>query len=291
MEKSKLAKRASLLHLNALSVAQGMRSGNFKSLYCGQGIEFSGVREYLRGDDVRAIDWNVTARLGKPYVKMFNEERELDVFLVLDESFSMNTGSGLQSRLETAVDCASLLAFAAQQNSSPVGAVVFDGDISFACKPKAGKDQVLLLLSKFEDMEREKVCGSALDNALTGAIKLLKKRSLVIILSDFRTSEWIRPFSQLCSKHDVIAVRITDPLDEKIPEVGTVLFKDSESGKESYLPTSSSTFARQWREYNRQNFVVWQKECLRHGGFPLAISTDSDPVAELTNFFSARKIK
>ena len=131
-DRTALAKRASLLRLSAITLAEGMRSGSFKSLYRGQGIEFSGVREYLRDDDVRAIDWNVTARMGRPYVKLFEEERELNVFLVVDESLSMNTVSGYRTRLETAMECASLLSLASLQNESPVGAVMFNGNITFS---------------------------------------------------------------------------------------------------------------------------------------------------------------
>src|SRR5574344_2874729 len=116
-DRTALARRASLLHLSPISLAEGIRSGSFKSLYRGQGIEFSGVREYLRDDDVRAIDWNVTARMGRPYVKLFEEERELNVFLVVDKSLSMNSGSGNKSRLETALECASLLTLASEQNN------------------------------------------------------------------------------------------------------------------------------------------------------------------------------
>ena len=139
MNRKNLSKRAELLHLSSVSLAEGMRNGTFRSLYRGTGVEFSGVREYLAGDDVRAIDWNVTARMGKPFVKIFDEEKELDVFLVADKSFSMDTGSGIQSRLETAMECASLITLASLHNGSPVGAVTFDGRIDFSCPPKSGK--------------------------------------------------------------------------------------------------------------------------------------------------------
>ena len=141
-DRTALARRATLLHLSAISLAEEMRSGTFKSLYHGQGVEFSGVRDYLRGDDVRSIDWNVTARMGKPFVKLFEEERELTVFLVVDHSLSMNTVSGNRTRLEVAMECASLLSLASLQNASPVGAVLFNGEITFSCAPKAGRDQV-----------------------------------------------------------------------------------------------------------------------------------------------------
>ena len=150
MDKANLSKKAYLLQLNSVSLAEGMRTGAFKSLYHGQGIDFSGVREYLEGDDVRDIDWNVTARMGRTYVKLYEEERELSVFIIIDSSNSMKSGSGKRTRLEVALECASLLTLASFHNSSPVGAVIFDGKLRFTCPPKAGRDQMMLLLSKFD---------------------------------------------------------------------------------------------------------------------------------------------
>ena len=127
-----LVKKASYLKFLARELADSLKTGNFRSLFRGQGIEFEGVRDYIRGDDVRSIDWNVTARMGHPFVKVFEEERELDVFIIVDKSLSMNTGSGIQSRLETAMDCASLITMASLHNGSPVGSVIFDGKIEFS---------------------------------------------------------------------------------------------------------------------------------------------------------------
>ena len=265
-----------------------MKNGSFRSLYRGQGIEFSGVREYLRGDDVRAIDWNVTARMGKPFVKTFEEERELDVFIVVDRSLSMNTGSGRQSRLETAMDCASLITMASLHNSSPVGSVVFDGRIQFSCAPKAGKNQALLLLSELDKRGTQQV-GSVLESALRVAEKLLKKRPLVFVISDFRSDGWSVPLSHLCHKHDLIAIKITDPLDEMLPSMGAVPFRDPETGYECVLPTSSSKIARAWREDSEARNERWKSECLRSGGVPLSVSTIQDPAAELIKFFSTRE--
>ena len=291
MNKTSLAKKAHLLRLTALSLAEGMRSGSFKSLYRGQGIEFNGVREYLRGDDIRAIDWNVTARMGKPFVKMFEEERELDVFIVLDKSLSMSTGSGRESRIESAVETASLLALACEYNSSPVGCVIFDGKIRFSCAPKSGADHIMYLLSQFEKNLSKRENGSALSSALHGAGKLLKKRTLVMVISDFRTAEWQDSFARLCQKHDVVAVRIADPLDEKLPSIGTVPFKDPETGYREMLPTSSKMFENAWREDNYKRVEKWKKDCLRHGGYPLIINTANDVTLELKKFFNAREQK
>lgn len=287
--KKNTSRRAALLHLSSISLATGMKNGTFKSLYRGQGIEFNGVREYLRGDDVRSIDWNVTARMGKPYVKVFDEERDLDVFIIVDKSLSMRTGSGRHSRIETASDCASLITMASLHNASPVGAVIFDGQIEFSCSPKAGKNQALLLLSHFDRITDSEATGSALDSALRGAEKLLKKRTLVFVISDFRTSQWQSPFARLCQKNDVIALRITDPMDDKLPEVGAVTFRDPETGWECVLPTSAQKLQKVWRDDFNKRTENWTRDCLRHGGIPLSISTSQDPVQALIKFFSRKE--
>ncbi len=287
--KKNISRRASLLHFSSLSLAEKMKSGSFKSLYKGHGIEFCGVREYLRGDDVRAIDWNVTARMGKPFVKVFEEECELDVFIIVDASLSMQVGTNSQSRLEKAMECASILTLASFYNSSPVGAVIFDGKLEFFCPPKAGKNQSLLLLSQFDMEHKNQILGSVLDNAIRGAEKLLKKRSLVFIISDYRTSEWQNSFARLCQKHDVIAIKITDSIDDKVPNIGSVLFSDPETNFKSVLPTSNVKFSRIWREENEKRNENFTKECVRRGGIPLFINTIQDPAAELIKFFSNRQ--
>ena len=289
MNKTSLAKRAYLLNLHALSLAEGMRSGTFKSVYRGQGVEFSGVREYLHGDDVRTIDWNVTARMGRPFIKQFEEERELSVFLVVDASFSMDSGSGKQSRFETAFECASLLAMAATQNNSPLGAVVFDGRISFFCPQKTGKDHALMILSRFDHAAQNRISGSVLQTALEGVWKVLKKRTLVVVISDFRTNGWVQPLARLALHHDVLAVRITDVLDKQLPRIGTVPFADPETHFLGLLPTSSASFAQEWREYNHMHVQRWQKDCLRHGAVPLIIGTEHDVAAELGAFFASKE--
>ncbi len=291
MDKVSLAKRAYLLQINSRTLAEGMRSGSFKSLYRGHGIDFNGVREYIRGDDIRSIDWNVTARNNKPYVKVFNEERDLDVLLLIDRSLSMDTGCGNESRLETAFECASLMTMACQHNASSVGAVIFDGSINFSSAPKVGYQQAMMLLAQYEKNQTASKTGTALEGALQGAVKLLKKRSLVMIFSDFRVDGWIKPFAHLCHKHDVVAVRITDPLDDQLPSIGSVYFEDPESRDKKLFPTSLSTFQRRWRESNLLREDLWKREVIRRGGIPLLLSTVSSPAIELTHFFAARERK
>lgn len=291
MNVNRLAQRASSLRLAAITLAENMRNGSFKSLYRGQGIEFSDVREYLNGDNVRSIDWNVTARMGRPFIKQYEEDRELSVFLILDCSRSMELGSDV-TRLSLAQEASALLLLACEHNAGAMGAVFFDGKIQFSCPPKAGRENSMMILSKLDKIdsipEYEKSDGSALSNAINGAAKLLKKRSLVFILSDFRSSRWEKPFARLAQKHDVVALRITDPSDSELPEIGTIPFYDAESKKKSLFPTLSRRFKAQWREANQKRSEQWKDFCSKHGAFPLSISTQEDAVSTLQRFFKQK---
>lgn len=282
-----LSQKASYLRVAAGCLADSMRTGGFKSLYRGQGVEFSGVREYLRGDDVRAIDWNVTARMGKPYVKMFEEEHELQIFLIVDRSSSMFIGSKGKVKYETAAEAAALLSLAAELNESPVGAVFFDGKIHFSSAPEAGRTQSMHLLTRLDEVDHT-VRGSVLGNAMTGAVKLLKHHSLVFIISDFRAAGWEEPFKLLCQKNDVAAIRITDPTDWEMPEVGVSPFIDSETGKRLVLPTLSQVFKSAWRDDYRRRSSKLEKLCARHNAGCVSISTEEDVVRQLSVFFAAR---
>ena len=289
MDRQQLSKKAYHLQLRSKKLADGMRNGNFKSQFKGSGIEFSGVRDYLVGDDIRAIDWNVTARMGKPYVKVFEEMRELDVFLVIDKSFSMYTGSKKQSRLEAAMECASLITMASLQNNFPVGAVIFDGKINFSVPPKNGLNHAMMLLSNFNKVENSGVNGSALDNALTGAEKLLKKSTLIFVISDFRTEGWSNAISRLSLKNDVVALRVCDPLDDELPFLGSVPFIDPETGVKEVLPTTSKRFQKAWKKNNEKNIEDWKQICIRHGAVPFILNTNSDVTSDLVHFFKNRE--
>jgi len=280
-----LAVRASRLRLRARTIAGGMKTGFFRSLHKGSGIDFSGVREYLRGDDVRFIDWNVTARMGKTYVKLFEEDKELVVFFVIDRSLSMQQGAGSRSRLETATETAALLTLASSMNNSPVGAVLFGGYVEFSCAPETGRDCEMMILSHLDTPPDTKVKGSVLANALHGSHRLLKTRSLIFVISDFRTTGYEKELARLALKHDVIAVRCTDSCDTELPDAGSIPFFDAETGIKRVLPTSHSAFRKAWRDDNRLRVKRWQGMCARRGVIPLVMPTDADPVVVLSQFF------
>lgn len=283
-----LVKKASYLRIAAMGLAEGMKSGNFRSLYRGQGIEFSGVRDYNRGDDVRSIDWNVTARMGRPFVKIFEEERELQIFVILDSSMSMQVGCGKRTKYSLGAETAALISIAAEMNNCPLGAVFFDGEIHFSCSPQFGRERTMLVLTHLDKVPENKVPGSVLANALQGAGKLLKKRSLVFVISDFRTVDWEHSMISLAQKHDVIAIRLQDIMDEQLPSLGAVPFTDCESGTTMVLPSNSESFKRQWKQQNDASVRKFTETCAKHGIISSILKTSEDPLQLLTGIFSRK---
>ena len=287
-----LIKKALYLRLMAEDIAEGMKSGNFRSLYRGQGIEFAGVREYNRGDDIRTIDWNVTARMGRPYIKIFEEERELQIFLIVDSSRSMQLENATDRRTKyaAAAETAALVAIAAEINACPTGAVFFDGAINFSAEPVLGKENTMQILNHLDRLPPSPVSGSVLPNAITAAAKVLRKRTLVFILSDFRCADWEKPMINLAQKNDVIAINLHDAADEELPSLGTVKFMDVETGRKMSLPSSSTAFKKEWRNYNEMNQNRWQDFCIKHGIMPVILDTKTEPVQVLNQIF-ARKAR
>ncbi len=282
-----IAERARGLRLTSVKVSEGMRTGSFRSCFRGHGIEFDGVREYERGDDVRSIDRNVTARSARPFVRLYREERELTVFLVVDDSRSMRAGIGGASRRDRALEAAALLAFAAERNASPVGSVVFDSAPGKSFPPRSGRDRVLAILSDLEHRE-SRGGGTALAGALAGASRVLRNRALVIVLSDFRSTGYETALGILSRKHDVVACRIVSPADLVLPDVGYASFRDPETGERESFPTASPSFRTRWEREGREAVHHWERACLRRGAAPLVLSTEDDAGAVLVRFFSAR---
>lgn len=286
-----LQKKAMHLRLQSLSLSQGLKQGSFQSLYKSQGIEFSGVREYLPGDDIRSIDWNVTARMGRTFVKTYEEERDLHVFIILDASLSMATGTNGLSRLEKAKEVASLLSFACEHISSPLGSVIFGASILFSCGQKSGKEHTMYLLSKISKTGLDDTRGSALTNALRGAANLLKRRSLVFVISDFRVGDYEGDLSRLALKHDLVAIRLSDESDFHFPSMGSVPFVDPESLERQDFPLSSASFKKAWRDYGMAHIELWRKMCKKRGVKTIEMSLQDDSLLVLERFFSVVRKK
>lgn len=278
-----LVKKASYLKILARELADNLKTGNFRSLFRGQGIEFEGVRDYIRGDDIRTIDWNVTARMGHAFVKIFKEERELQVLLILDHSASMMIKNEQKSKFEVAQEASALVTIACELNSCSIGAIFFDREITFCTKPLFNKNQTMLILNKLSKYNESFVKGSVLDSALVNACQILKKRSLVFVFSDFRSEGWQKAMIALAQKNDVLAFRLCDSVDYDFPELGSVAFQDAESSAKMVLPTSSKKFKKEWQNYNQQRLQNWKEFCLKHGVVPVVMNTKDEPLEVLNN--------
>lgn len=288
MERRDLLNRIAAFPLIVEELAEDLTAGDFRSVFKGQGIEFDEVRRYERGDDVRSIDWNVSARFGTPYVKQYREEREMAVFLVLDCSASMRTGGGEMSRFDQAVLAAALTAFSAERAGQRVGALFFDAGVAKVFPPRKGRAHVMSLVTEALEV-RPEGGGSALGAALTAAGRLLKRRSLVVVISDFFCLDWERDLGSLSRRHDAVALRVYDPVEYAMPKVGLVQLRDPETGAALQAPTAFPSFRKAWTQWHGDRSEAWKAQCRRHAVAHMELSTAEDPAAALSGFFGRRR--
>ena len=307
MDTHELLGKITNLPIVADGLAEDMLAGNYRSVFKGQGMEFDEARHYQWGDDARAIDWNASARLGTPFVKMFREERELTILLLLDTSASMHGGffqsDGLKtpipSPFEQALISAALIAFSAERSGQRVGAFLFDREIDRVFPPRKGRRNVLAFVSgalqchkrKVHAARRNTAAGeytSNLRSAIAGAGRLLKRRSMVVLISDFYSTGWEQELGGLSGRHDVIAIRISGFPEEDLPDLGLITMNDPETGLQIAASTGSASFRSAWFQWHRDRADLWQNLCRRAGAAHLVLSVNADPAAALTRFFGGR---
>jgi len=304
MDTHELLSRITRLPIVADGLAHDMLSGNFRSVFKGQGLEFDEARHYQWGDDAKAIDWNASARLGTPFIKMYREERELTILLLLDTSASMycgtgdiwGKGQGLKP-FEQALIAGALIAFSAERSGQRVGALFFDREVDRVFRPRKGRSNVLAFVSgalQYHNLSRSggssrSVRSSNLHSAIAGAGRLLKRRSMVVLLSDFLSIGWEQELSDFGRKHDVIAIRVSDNLDTDLPDFGLINIEDPETGIQLAAPTGSDTFRRTWSRWHKDRADVWQNLCRRAGVAHLELPVTADAVTALTRFFGGRR--
>ncbi len=237
-------KRVKKIELKTRGLVEGLVSGEYHSVFKGRGIEFAEVREYIPGDDIRAIDWNVTARLNAPFVKEFIEERDLTLFIVFDVSSSNEFGFQ-RSKKDTGYDIAASLMFAALRNNDRVGLCLFTSEVELFIPPGKGKKHILKLLRGLIYYEpRNKI--TDIQSALSYLNNLVKKRSIIFIISDFLSPDFERPLKQLKNKHDVILVDIADMREAHIPDIGYAFLEDHETGDQMLVDTSDPEFRERY---------------------------------------------
>jgi uncharacterized protein (DUF58 family) len=235
---AEVLKQVKQIELRTRRLVGSLFAGEYRSVFRGQGIEFAEVREYQHGDDFRAIDWNVSARMGHPYVKLFDEERELTLLLVVDRSGSVEFGKPVK-KAERSVEIAAVLALAAARTNDRVGALVFSDDIDHVVPAAKGRRHALRVirdLLAFEPVNR----GTNLARALAYAAKLLRHRGIVVVLSDFRATGWEEQMRRLARKHEVVAISVDDPREQELPDAGWIELEDAEDGKRMLVDTSRS---------------------------------------------------
>jgi uncharacterized protein (DUF58 family) len=298
MTRSELLQKITTFPLIASVLAEDLLSGDFRSIFRGQGIEADEVRRYEVGDDIRSIDWNVSARFGTPYVKMYREERELSVFLVMDCSPSMYCGSVI-NRAEQAILAGALLAFSTEHAGQRLGAVFFDTEIIKVFPAEKGMSHSLAMINAALDIRThrkdgkkgkdEKEKSSNLGAALSGLSRILKRRSIIIVISDFFCMNWEQELGKLCQKHDVIAIRITDTLDTNLFKAGLITMEDPETNARLYAPTGFAVFRTAWKDWHKDRSVSWKAIMRRAGAASLELSTADDAVSVLVHFFRGRR--
>jgi len=283
-----LARRIRYIQIRTSKAVNDVLAGQYESVFRGRGMEFEEVREYLPGDEIRSIDWNVTARMGHPYVKRFVEERELTVVFLVDLSASGAFGSVARMKNEVAAELAALIAFAAVKNNDKVGLIVFTDTVELFIPPKKGTTHILRLIRELLYFTPRQV-RTDITTGLDYLGRVTHKRAVVFLISDFLTSGFEKTMGVLGRRHDLIAVSITDPREVSLPNVGLVELEDAETGELITIDTGSSGVRRQYEALGRERADRLKQLFASMAIDHIAIRTDADYVREIVRFFRARE--
>ncbi len=288
MDANELLRKIRRIEIKSRGLSQNIFAGEYHTAFKGRGVIFSEVREYQYGDDIRDIDWNVTARHNRPYVKSYEEERELTVMLLIDVSASRNFGAVGDTKKEIMTEIAATLAFSSIQNNDKVGVIFFSDKVEKFIPPKKGRKHILLIIREILEFQPENT-GTDLDVAFQFLNRVIKKRCTAFVLSDFIDShDYSSSLSISNMKHDVAAIQVYDKRDAKLPDIGLIRVKDIESGQDMWLDTSSkrvrTMYEKEW--YSRQQHL---SNIVAKSGVDLAsIATDEDFVRALLAMFRKR---
>ncbi|MEL6667364.1 MAG: DUF58 domain-containing protein [Bacteroidota bacterium] len=287
MTTTDLIKKVRRIELRSKLLSQQVFAGQYHSAFKGRGMSFSEVRNYQYGDDVRNIDWNVTARTGDTHVKVFEEERELTLMLLVDISRSAFFGTRGQLRSDLLTEICATLAFAAGQNNDKVGCLLFSDQVELYVPPKKGRPHLLRIIRELIET-KPKGKGTDLNKALNFLTDLVKKRSICFVLSDFLTEDYQKTLGVVARRHDLVGLHIYDPAEQELPRLGLIRAEDAETGRELWLDTDSrqvrekfqQDISRQWT-YAEESFKLARADYLR-------LATTDDYVLGLRRFFEQR---
>ena len=282
-----ILKKVKQVEIRTRGLVNDLFGGEYHSVFKGRGMAFSEVREYQPGDDIRLIDWNVTARNGAPFIKVFEEERELTVYLLVDISKSGEFGSQNQLKQEFGAEIASVLGFSAIKNNDKVGLLLFSNDVEKYVVPKKGKSHVLRLIRELLYIE-PKNKGTSLKNGLDYLLKVAKRKSVVFLISDFIDDKYWSSLKIANRKHDLIGIRLYDPAEKLFPDLGVLKVKDPESGSSFWIDTSSKREMEKLESKIQSDFDAFQNKAKKIGFDIISVATDQDFVEPLISLFRKR---
>jgi uncharacterized protein (DUF58 family) len=288
MISEELLKKIQRFHFKTKRQANDLFAGQYESAFKGQGIEFAEVREYQIGDDIRSIDWNVSARFGRPFVKVFHEERELTVMLLLDLSGSHLFGTRGRFKRELLAEVAGMLAFLAIRTNDKVGAILFSSQVEKYIPPKKGVSHVWRLIKEIFTYE-PKSLSTNLDSVFTYLNRVVKRHAIVILISDCMDTGFEKSLKLTAKKHDLTVIQVSDPAEEELPEVGFVTLRDPETGHVAWVNTRNRTSKEKWRSH-RNGQAEYLAQLLRRAGADFVKLSTGGPVVEpLTRLFDRRR--
>ena len=288
MDTKELLKKVRKIEIKTRRLSDNVFGGEYHSTFKGRGMTFSEVRQYQYGDDVRAIDWNVTARYQEPFVKVFEEERELTLLLVVDVSGSEYFGTQLQFKKEVLTEIASTLAFSALQNNDKVGLVLFSEDIELYIPPKKGRSHILRIIREMLEFEPQKK-GTSVARAYEFVSAVLKKKAIVFMLSDFiGPTDYEKTLRIAAKKHDLTSIRLYDPREAQIPNLGLVPMKDGETGQMQWINTQSKPLRLAYEKYYQEQAEAFASLHQKNGAGTIACSVNESYVKKLLGYFKAR---
>jgi uncharacterized protein (DUF58 family) len=288
METKELLKKVRQLEIRTRGVVNQVFSGEYHSVFKGRGMEFSEVREYQFGDEIRTIDWNVTARLDHPYVKVFEEERELTVILLVDMSGSQFFGSQASLKRDIAVELSAILAFSAMKNNDKVGAILFTDQIEKFIPPHKGRSHALRIVRELLSFEPKRKTTS-LKAVLEYLNHIQKKRSIVFLISDFMDDGYDAALSIAGKRHDLIGVVLNDPRESELPDIGLITFKDAESGEQRWIDTRDRSIRTNYRTYRDTVQKSRRSMFLKAKLDKVEIPLDKPYMKPLVDFFRMRE--
>ncbi|MFQ6676943.1 MAG: DUF58 domain-containing protein [Fidelibacterota bacterium] len=283
-----ILKKVRHIEIRTKGLVNELFGGEYHSVFKGRGMTFSEVREYQPGDDIRLIDWNVTARSGSPFVKIFEEERELTVYLMVDISRSGHFGTQLQFKSEIAAEIAAVLGFSAIKNNDKVGLILFSDEVEKYIAPKKGKSHVLRVVRELL-YHQPKRKGTSLITAIDFLLHVAKRRSVVFLLSDFIDDGYWTRLKIANRKHDMIGLQMSDPFELNIPDIGLVKVHDPETEESFWIDTSSNAERMLFKNQIIEGKEAFKKKCNRIGFDLINILTDKDYVEPIMTYFKTRE--